>query len=517
MDPQHLERISPIAWLRNNTIVNEKGKRIRIGINSPHFFMLDLYEDDADEIAVQKPSQIGVSTWAIIKTIHSARFYGINQIHTLPTGADVGKFVPSKVNEIIKRNPSIKMGMKEKEVDAVAQKQFGKAFIYYKGTFSERESLMLSSDVNWYDELDKSDQGSIAFFESRLEGADSLRRRRYISTPTAPNIAINKKFMDSDQRHWRFNCQACDKEQHMSWPENVSFERKCYVCSHCDEPLDPDVIRKGRWKAKFPAKKMHGYQLTQMICPWISAEDMIAYYEDAQAGRNEATMEYFYNHKLGLPYVSASSRVTGDLVLRNISSQDHQEIDSIMGVDVQETELYCILGTLEGVYGIIRIQDTPDKDKWDRWAELMEVYDVRYCVIDGGYKPNDSVRAAERFPGKVWVNWYKDDPKKERIIRWNDDDFQSNEENRVRVLTERDRMIDWMLDRLMGGTIRFYYSPYHEDVKLLIAHMETTYARTVTDRIGKQKREWISTGKDDLFHALVYYFIARERRLKNER
>ena len=149
----------------------------------------------------------------------------------------------------------------------------------------------------------------------------------------------------------------------------------------------------------------------------------------------------------------------------------------------------------------------------------MDAYDVRYCVIDGGYKPQDSIDAAKRFPGRVWVNWYKDDPKKIKVIRWSDDEFtgeQKDFEEEIRVLTERDRVIDLLLADLKNGRIRFFYGPHDEAIKMLIEHVETTYARTVTDRLGIASREWVSTGKDDLLHALIYFKIALERKAKTE-
>ena len=177
---------STLVWIIENQIKNEKGKPIDLGPGSNHFFLWDLYNDRAKEIVTKKPSQSGVSTWAILSGMHDGRYWGINQIHTLPTGADVAKFVPSKVNEIIKHNPIIRQGMSDKEVDSIGQKQFGKGFVYYKGTHSERESLMLTSDRNTYDELDKSDQAAIGFYNSRQEGAESLKEKRWISTPTMP-------------------------------------------------------------------------------------------------------------------------------------------------------------------------------------------------------------------------------------------------------------------------------------------------------------------------------------------
>jgi len=530
-------KASTRAWIKAKGIVNEKGKVVDVGKNSPHFFLNDLYdlapEEKNQEVAIQKPSQAGVSTWAILTEIHDGRYFGINQIHTLPTIDAVNKFVPSKVNEIVKRNPVIKRLVKEKEVESVSQKQFGKGFLYFKGTKSESESLMLTSDRNTYDELDKSEMQSIGIYDSRQEGWDSLRQKRYISTPTVPNYGINRVFLNSDQRHWRFNCGHCGKEQHMEWPANVSMERKTYVCSTCGKDLDQRwVLPKskknptgtGRWKAKYPSRKIIGYQITQMIIPWITCADLVDYYNDAKNGRNGATMEYFYNHKLGLPYVSSESRIGKDLILRNLSTKDHTEVNSCMGVDVQERELYLHIGNDDGIFVIARVKDSDEyveshgrkgKSKWDRWAELMEVYDVRYCVIDGGYKPEDSIAAARRFPGRVWVNWYKDDPQKAKVIRFSDDDFtgeQKEFEQEIRVLTERDRIIDWLLEDLKEGRTRFLYGPHDEAIVMLIEHVETTYARTVTDRLGIAKREWVSTGKDDLLHALIYWKIAMEKK-----
>lgn len=523
-------RASTLVWIEEKKIVNEKGKRVNLGKGSPHFFLRALYRDRSQEIAVQKPSQAGVSTWAILTELHDGRYWGINQIHTLPTKTDVEKFVPSKVNEIIERNPVIKQGLSKKEVNAVAQKQLGKGFLYYKGTVSESDTLMLTSDRNTYDELDKSDMKQIASFGSRQEGADSWRQKRWISTPTVPEFGINKVILESDQKHWRFNCPnpKCAFEQHMRWPENVSMERKCYVCSKCDTELTEQSIRKGKWKAKYPKKSpdkktgkggISGYLLTQMIFPWITAAELIEYYDDAVAGRKERTLEYFFNHKIGVPYVSASSRISSNLITQNLTSREHIELNSCMGVDVQETELYVMVGTEEGVFVMAALRDTPEKTKWQRWAEYMEVYDVRYCVIDGGYKPNDVMDAAKQFPGRVWINRYKDDPKKAKIVRFADDDFNGKQldfEQEIQILTERDRMIDYVLNKLVHGGIRFFYGPNDEAVKLLIEHVSTTYARTVSDRLGMNSREWVSTGKDDLLHAMIYYVIALLRKERAE-
>jgi len=507
----YLIRASTLAWIREYKIVNEKGDRVLVGRQSPHFFMGRIYADESKKICVRKPSQIGVSLWAILNDIHHTRYWGINQIHTLPTAGDVTKFVPAKVNELIKRNPAIRKGMSDKEVDAVAQKQFGKGFLYFKGTFSEREALMISSDRNTYDEFDKSNMTEIGNYASRQEGEKSLKMEAWISTPTVPGYGIDQKFEESDQKHWRFNCESCKFRQHMQWPENVDIDRGIYICSKCGKEITEKAIRSGDWEARFPGRELSGYWITQMIVPWIKKEDLIDEYLKLE---REGRLDYFFNHKLGLPYVSSESQIPASLIYQNISNLPHTETNCIMGVDVQGRELYVTLGTMEGVFSVFSLGDTSDKDKWKRLEDVMNVYEVRLAVIDGGFMTNDVFAFAKKFPYKVYVNFYKDDPKKAKIIRFPDEDFKKKDmtfEEEITILTERDRMIDMFLARLKNGGIKYFLPKEHNAIKLLVAHTGTTYSRTVTNKVGIESREWVHTGPDDAFHSNLYYEIAREK------
>ena len=520
--------ISPLVWIKEEKIKNEKGIPIEVHKNSNHFFLEEIYRDDSDKIAIRKPSQVGISIWAVLTEIHAAKYWGINQIHTLPTAHDVGVFVPDKVNQLIRANPIIKKDIPEKEVDAVNQKQFGKSFVYFKGTVSKRETFMLSSDRNTYDEVDRSDITEIANYSSRLEGASSLGMERWISTPTVPGFGIDMVWEGSTQNHWRFNCFNCKHEQHMQWPENIDMEKGKYICSKCGKELRDKDIRNGRWVERFPGREVTGYWISQMIAPWISPENMIKTYDECERGLNELTLEYFYNHKLGLPFVSAESQIPASLIYKNLVRHDHTEVNSVMGVDVQLRELYVIIGNEQGVYAILVLKDNEQyietegregKSKWDRLEEIMHIFDVRYGVIDGGFMPNDVIRFARKHPGKIWVNWYKEDPKKIKVIRFQEDKpfSQKTRENEdIKVLSDRNRLIDLLLEDLKKGNIRFFYERTNENLQALIRHLGFCYARMTPDRVGIEKREWVSTGKDDYLHALCYYKIALVKKEKSE-
>lgn len=518
-------RSSLLAWVEMEHIVNEKEQPIDLSRGGNYFFLADIYADKSKSIVQRKPSQFGLSTQAILRGIHRALYRSYNVIHTLPTMGDVSKFVPSKVGEIINKNP--KIAVSQNGVDALQQKQFGNGFVFYKGTFTDREALMITSDLNFYDEYDHEDMKVVKDYASRQEGAGSMREQMWLSTPTIPGFGIDAMFEKSDQKFWRFTCEECGKKQSMKWPDNVDISKGIYICRFCTKPLKQEWIRKGKWEAKFPGRPISGYSLTQLIAPWISAEDMCRAHDEAE---KEHTLDYFFNHKLGLPYINSESAIGAGLILRNlIGNKPRTETNCCMGMDVQLHELYIAIGTKDGVFALTSVADSPEyiesagkkgKSKWDRWAELMIVYDVRYCVIDGGFTPNEVMKAAKKFPGKVWVNWYKDDPKHAKMVRWSDDDFTSPAkktfEEEITVLTERNRMFDFMLAEMKEGSIRFFYDPNDKAIKDLIRHTQTTYARTVTDRFGLMSREWVSTGQDDLFHALIYYRIARMKQEKYE-
>lgn len=523
---EELLKLDTLYWMLTEGIKNEKDEAIQF---DDFFFLEALYQDQSKEIGVMKPAQAGVSTWAINTETHDARYQGINQIHTLPSAEDVKLFVQSKVNPIIKGNKSLKDFVDKDNADSVGQKQMGRSFLFFKGTRGETSGIMVTSDRNWYDEYDRSNMANISNYASRQEGAASLREKRWISTPTIPDFGIHAIFLSGDQKYWRFRCGGCGHKQHMRWPQNVDYERRCYVCTKCGGELTQAMIRKGAWEAKYPNRSRSTYSITQMIVPWKTCGDLID--EEAKHDK-EGTQDYFYNFNLGEPYLRADARMPASLILSNLTEAEPIELNSACGVDVQMNELYAIIGNEEAIYGIAKIPDseewvesggTQGISKWDRLGELMEIYDIRQMVVDATYKPNDVLEFAEKHPGKVYMNWYNDAPKGQPIVRFSDEEsFTATGKEKtlaeeMKVLTDRERMIDKTVDNLRKGKRRFAFAPQDRNLQELIKHMKTMYTRTVEKKNHTKKREWANTGKNDYVMALTYFEVAMHKReLHNE-
>jgi len=504
------EKVSILYWIDENHIKNENGDPIEF---YDHAFMEDIYVDAEPIQVIRKGSQIGASTMEILRALHDARFLGINQIYTLPTVDDAGEFVKSKVNRIIKANPCIMKGVSVKDVDSVEQKQIGKAFLFFKGTYTEKEAIMLTSDRNIHDELDKSKPEVIRDYTSRM-GFSKIRSQHYFSTPTIPGAGIDALWAKSDQKHWRFKCPHCKHEQYMDWEKNVDRERKIYICQKCRDKITSQWVNNhGYWEARYPGEPISGYWINQMMCPWRTCADLLK--EEAEAQDEQ----YFYNFVLGMPYIAADQKIPQSLFLRNVTSESAEISDwNVMGADTGD-ENHVVIGNSKGIFWIGKIKDRPNKTRWEYMAELMQFYDVRVCVVDGMPWTEDAVRLARRFPYRVYLNFYKDDPKMLEVIRWNDEqegDDKSFEEE-IKVLTSRNRIIDDTISALHRGEIKFAMKSDDPSFKMLISHAQTMYARTVTNQHGQEKREWESTtGADHAWHALLYWHIALKKRFKYE-
>jgi hypothetical protein len=508
------EAKSLLYWITKNSIKNEVGQPIEF---RQHRFLLDIYADRTPIQVIRKASQVGASTMEILRVLHDAIFLGINQIYTLPTTDDVYKFVPSKVNQIMRMNPSIKARIDPKNIDSVEQKQIDKAFIFFKGTFTEREAIMLTSDRNVHDELDKSKPEVVRDYASRM-GYSKVRSQHYFSTPTVPDFGIDKLFEQSDQKHWRFNCPHCNYRQFMLWEKNVDIEQRIYTCQKCHQELTPQQISElGSWEARYPDREISGYWISQMNCPWRTADDLMKEMEKAE------DETYFYNFILGLPYLSAEQKIPESLFIRNITDEDAQGTGerNVMGIDTglgSGKGNHFMIGNEKGIFLIGILTDKPNSDRWQQTAELIHFYDIRVTVIDGQPYTQEAYELAKSFPYRVYLNWFKDDPKMLEIVRFFDETEGKDKEleDEVKVLSSRVRIMDETISALRKGEIKFAMPPSNPMFRMLIEHSQTMFARTVTDKLGQEKREWSNTSANDLWLALIYWRIAMLKRLKYE-
>ncbi len=476
-------------WVINRHIKSEKGTELEF---KNHKFLKDIYNDFTPIQVVRKASQIGFSVMKILKAFWLARYRNYNIIYTLPTFRMAQEFGSAKVNALISQNPILERWVQNK--DSIFQKKIGNGFIHFRGTSADKSEeekaeagvgIMLSSDVNIYDECDKSDQDILEQYHSRMAASD-YKGEWYFSNPTTPRLKSQKLYEQSDQKHWFVKCEHCNHFQYLDYWKNIKGGK--FVCEKCGEEISNETRKNGQWVRKYKNKDISGYWLPHLICPWITAKEI----EDAYLNRSK---QYFYNFVLGLPYIGSEITVNRDIILRNIDiTEPNFQEHNVLGVD-QGLQKHWVLGNQQGIFAMGQTDD------WQNIEELIRVYDVETAVFDALPDLTEPRKLRDKYPGKIWLSYYKKEVRKADFIFW---DYKTHT-----VYSDRSKIIQQVIDEMVNKKIRFQMKP--DELGEYIRHWQTLFKTTEKDNLGIERDSWATQGEDHYVHATVYFRIALEK------
>ena len=443
---------------------------------------------------------MGVSTYCLIwsfwlaKTKQAPR--GI--IYWLPADSDVSDFVSTKVNPFITDNDELvdnKALAAGKSTDNQGLKFMYGTPIFFRGLRSKTKVKSISADVSIFDEFDEADPSQVAQARKRTS-ASEVKLLRELSTPKIPDHGINKRFLETDQCFYAFKCKACGHWNILEdqFPNCFQQDRDgtwYHACQRCKKHLD---VSEGRWVQKESGKYMRGYHISQLYSPFVSPDEIMKEYQTTEH------IGHFYNHVLGMPYLSATDRVTTEMVLglcdpmRPMSANNIKP--TVMGVDVGSK-----------LHTVILEPGTPHKVVWvgepSRFEELdpiMLKYNVREAVFD--FLPE--TRAVREFIArhnrKAWGCYYVDGQK---------GSYAWNEENR-QVNVGRTESMDVGQDLIINSKISL--PQRNPMVEMLAKHCANVVKVPETNKeTGAVKMAYFRIGPDHLRHGLNYALIAASR------
>lgn len=481
-----LTQVSIHAWLLEHDIKTEKGLPLSF---KDHLFLFHPYADLTPKQVYLKAAQIGLSTLQIVKTMYVAKMYNLNVIYTLPTDGDVQDFAGGKVNPIIDQNPIL--GQYVKDHDTVEQKRVGNSTIYYRGTFTQKTAIMVSSDMNVYDEVDSSNQSVIEQYASRLQ-ASKYKWEWYFSHPSTQGTGVDRVWQVSDQKHWFIKCGACNYEQFIAWPQSIDPVRKVYQCKECKAEITDDMRRHGRWVKKYKDREVSGYWIPLLICPWVPASEILEKY-------HEKSDEYFYNKVLGLPFVGGGNKLTKQLCLQNLTDDlitPKGDERVVIGMDTGK-KLHYVCGTSRGLfyYGV-----ASDYDEIER---LMNRWPKAILVIDQGGDLIGSRKMREQYKGRVFLCSYGSDRKTKELVRWG-----KNDEDGA-VIVDRNRMIQLVVDEFIDKRIPLQGN--ENDWYDYWLHWNNLTRVTEENSRGMLTKVWVRNGDDHWAHATAYWRTGMSR------
>ena len=483
--------LHPSLWVKKYSVKNESGLPIEF---KNHNFLKDIYDDLSPFQVVLKPPQIGMTVLQIIKTMYCAKKKGWDIIYTLPTQSDVNDMAGGKINRIVAQNPILRSWVKDH--DTVEQKSIGKNIIYYRGTFSTKQAMMVSSDLNVHDEVDASDPQVITQYETRLQ-AKADGKRWYFSHPSLAGFGVDIYWQQSDKKEWFIECSTCNQEQVMTFPESIDKEKKSFICKHCASEITVQDRINGKWKATAEGL-FSGYHISQLMCPWVTADKILTDWNDVQRGHKD--MQYFWNMVLGLPYVGSDAKVNAEDVNKNIlPAINKQEGRIIIGVDTGLPIHFGIMNKQGMFYHATCKPPSADHDPYTELENLLIRYPKSVMVADQGGDLIGIRRLQAKYPGRVFLCFYRKDRKSKELIRWGE------KQEYGQVVVDRNRMIQLTIDQMRdGGRITFNGSK--EDWKPMVEHFGNIYRVTEETPYGNEY-QWERTGPDHYVHVLVYCLV----------
>lgn len=485
-----LGHVSPLAWTMNNHIITENEKPIEF---ARHRFLIKPYNDMHPKQVARKSAQVGWTTLAIIKSFYMAKEYGFNAIYTLPTRTVVKDFVAPKVDKIFDNNPVMKDAVGK---DSENLKAIGSRFIYYRGAWSDTEAIMISADLLINDEKDKSDQKVLETYQSRLQASEYGWQWEF-SNPSIPGYGVDEDYQNSDQMHWFITCHHCGHSMFIDFTKSgyknhyVDVEREIYACGSCDKEISDADRQNGYWTPKYPMEKhpeikIRGYWLSQLIVPYVKATYIIE--------KSKGDQDFFHNMVLGKAWQPADMKISRSMILKNASPGETSTTHLCLGVDNGRVK-HWVLGN---EHGVIRFGETED------WADIEAFIKMgAITVIDANPYPRVPKELVEKYPGRVFVNYYNEDSKNLGSIR------EKQGEDAGVILSDRTRMFDDYVSDLMNNRFLYYLSATELDE--LIDHADAMYRTVETNKRGRKRGVWITVeGKPDhLTHATVYMRIAQ--------
>lgn len=494
---------SPALWAIKHQIKNEVGFPVEF---KKRKFLFDIYNDLSPKQVWLKPPQIGATVCNTLKAFYIAKKLRRQIIYTLPTQGDVQDMVGGSINRIIAQNPVLMSWVKDH--DTVEQKQVGDSMIFYRGTFTAKQAMMIPSGLNIHDEVDSSDPNVITQYQTRLQAQEDGGWSWYFSHPSLSGHGVDIYWQQSDKKEWFITCNECKKEQVLSWPESISLEREDYVCKHCAHSLVDSVRINGKWVAT-ASGEFSGYHVSQLMLYNKTAKDIIQAFNDPQKDK-----QYFYNYVLGLPYIGSEDRIDPSVVLRNcVDKVNDQEGVTVIGADTGHG-IHYVLMNKEGVFFYDHETTiTASKDPYDVIEGYLNRFPRSIAVFDQGGDLIGVRKLQAKFPGRVFLCFYRKDRKTVDLVQWGvDDEFG-------KVQVDRNRMMTLVVEQLRDiGRIRLNGTKdeWNEFAKMFgNMYREKLATKETPEKDNKElygaEYVWKRNGADHYCHALLYAIVGLQK------
>lgn len=390
--------------------------------------------------------------------------------------------------------------------------------IYFRGGQTRRDLIGWPGDFITLDEFDEfADPISIIPTIEARQNASEYQWIFGLSTPTYPDIGIDRAYSMSNQFNWYVKCERCHKsfaplvEIQLSGFENCVVQAPLtkvvgFQCPHCHD-LTQTNGAPGEWACDVKADNLNfGYSISRLFVRNGSLKQLLTKYYDA------LNIQEFYNSELGLPYAPANAKLQrADIVNASIGVpqlSNGSDDGTWMGVDVGLKCHWVVAkpkenGFIEVIsYGIC---------SFDELKQVEANFNVRNAVFDlRPYEQEVKKHIAGRrsyfacdFNTGNQEDWYKFTTA---------DDETRGVHCRI-IKADRTQTCDFFINKLAIKKQLILPAHAKDDLRFVNQLCAPTRMSLEDSKTGDLKAVYNSGGKaDHFFFALSYLMLAFETR-----
>lgn len=487
-----------------------------------HPWLKEMHDSKYEINVGQKSAQMGYTETVLNLTFYNIDVKGVDCLYVLPAKTpDASDFSSGRFNQALELSPHLANLFSD--VKNVGHKRAGSANLYIRGSKSRGGLKSVPVGFIVLDELEEMDQDNISLALERASGQMEWSAWM-ISTPTLPEVGINKRFIRSTQDIFNFKCPGCSRWTNLVFPDcmvitaedeaDPKVNNSYYRCKECQVKLEHETkwewLKDAKWIPTFSDRDERGFHISQM-------------YSSARAGRagnlaklylsglkDPADATEFNNSKLGLTYIASGAQLNDEEINARIAAYGNGKMRPsgliTMGVDVGKFLHVEIdewtLGDISGVdinsgarcrvLSMEKVVNFNDLDK------LMSQWGVHACVIDANPERRAALEFANRFFGFVHTCTYAQGISGKNIH------VSKDEEQAINV--DRTSWMDLALSRFRRDEMIYIPRDTPFEYKTQLKVPIRTYKK---DRNGQKIGYYDSRDKDDHYaHARVYAELA---------
>jgi hypothetical protein len=419
------------------------------------------------------------------------------------------KFSQTRLRPMMDENPVFSSG--GEGIRSIETVQIGPSFLHIINA-TANAATSTSADFVFNDEVDSSDQTSLALFASRLQNSDWRMKQRF-STPSWAGFGIDGTYGVSDMREYVCKCSSCNHYQIPIFSRNfvripgmpdrelleidddmlegLDLAGSYVWCEKCNAPLDLEFGHR-EWVATYPSRvNARGYRVRAFTSPRISIPYIVG---EMLSYKRRDYIRGWYNTVIGDPYTDSQARLDEAQIKKVMGSPQIADIPKstriYVGIDMGAT-CHITLCTEDVVFAFYTV-------KASSVVSEVDVICKRYNVISG---------TVDRHPYEPTANEIRDiSGGRIMPMEYRGDKELSPVKDAVGTTTHwqcnRTKAIDEVVKRIRATTIRF--EGYGNQNRVLIEHLRDM----VREETAEKPATWTKlTGTDHYFHSLAFLLL----------